>query len=358
MIARLTEVQAYEIVKWARFAKNGGKPYCPKCEGTEVYDLETTRHLKDGSTKSVPAFKCKRCRHKFTVTSGTPLSHHKMSFQDILFAACEFVHPAYGLPATALSASLGCAYTAAFILERKFRDAIGQSRTQRRLGGAVDVDGTMFTKSVRPISNTKRGRKPDSSTTQVVVGVRERGYQGESRAIVVEKSEAAGVDFVLATIEHNAAIYVDGGGWSDLATIGDVQTVNHKEWYRDPTSGNHTNTIESLWARLKQSGCGTYKRVRGPHLQSYVDEALWREDHRHRDKQTRFLMVLSATLTPQPKQRWKGYWQRHQAVDTRRRDRTPKQVVALMPPKGSAIELASPESLHSVPSLRLDAALR
>ena len=56
------------------------------------------------------------------------------------------------------------------------------------------------------------------------------------------------------------------------------EVVNHSLHFVDPTTGVHTQHVESYWNRVK----GKLKRMRGCHadqLPSYLDEFMWRERH-------------------------------------------------------------------------------
>ena len=56
------------------------------------------------------------------------------------------------------------------------------------------------------------------------------------------------------------------------------EVINHSLHFVDPTTGVHTQNIESYWSRVK----GKLKRMRGCHahqLSSYLDEFMWRERH-------------------------------------------------------------------------------
>ena len=58
-------------------------------------------------------------------------------------------------------------------------------------------------------------------------------------------------------------------------------TVNHSQNFKDPKTGAHTNTIESLWGKAKmrnKKDCGTARSL----LDSYMCEFLWR--HRNKGK--------------------------------------------------------------------------
>ena len=63
-----------------------------------------------------------------------------------------------------------------------------------------------------------------------------------------------------------------------LQQVSQHNTVNHSLHFIDPTTGVHTQNIESYWNRVK----GKFKRMKGVHesmLTSYLDEFMWRERH-------------------------------------------------------------------------------
>ena len=70
------------------------------------------------------------------------------------------------------------------------------------------------------------------------------------------------------------------GGVSGFGKSGfEHSRINHSE--RVYVSGDvHTNTIEGFWALLKGGLTGVYHSVSDRHLQSYVDEYVFRYNHR------------------------------------------------------------------------------
>ena len=62
----------------------------------------------------------------------------------------------------------------------------------------------------------------------------------------------------------------------NLPNVSSHGTVNHSVTFVDPTTGVHTQNVESYWCRVKTK----LKRMRGCHshqLPSYLDEFMWRE---------------------------------------------------------------------------------
>jgi IS1 family transposase len=76
-------------------------------------------------------------------------------------------------------------------------------------------------------------------------------------------------------------------------------TVNHSENFVDPITGAHTNSIENVWSHLKQSLRRKYQR-RSTHLQSYIDEFLWRKKLKNKEEMITSLIRLMQINTECP----------------------------------------------------------
>lgn len=65
---------------------------------------------------------------------------------------------------------------------------------------------------------------------------------------------------------------------SSLPNVSSHGTVNHTLHFVDPTTGVHTQNVESYWSRVKvklkrMKGCAAHQ------LTSYLDEFMWKERH-------------------------------------------------------------------------------
>ena len=58
-----------------------------------------------------------------------------------------------------------------------------------------------------------------------------------------------------------------------LPNVAQHGTVNHSVTFVDPTTGVHTQHVESYWNRVKVK----LKRMRGCHIPSYLDKFMWME---------------------------------------------------------------------------------
>ena len=67
-IFRMSDEDAFESFKAARWPENDGEAVCPQCGSChQHYWLKTRKQ-----------WRCKDCNHTFSVTSGTLFAHHKM----------------------------------------------------------------------------------------------------------------------------------------------------------------------------------------------------------------------------------------------------------------------------------------
>jgi transposase-like protein len=145
-VARLSDDEAFGILKGIRWADNNGEPYCPRCRCIAVYSL-TTRNR----------WKCQRCCHQFSVTSSTVFAGRKLPIRTYLLAIAIFVNSAKGHSALQLSRDLNIQYRSAFVLLHKLRDMISREVNKITLSGRVEVDGAYFGGYVKP-ANYKKNR--------------------------------------------------------------------------------------------------------------------------------------------------------------------------------------------------------
>ena len=98
--------------------------------------------------------------------------------------------------------------------------------------------------------------------------------------IVQNRTAATLLPLIQAHVLPGTTVYSDE--WSayrrvqSLPNVQSYQTVNHSLHFVDPTTGVHTQNVESYWARVKLR----FKRMKGVdarQLPSYLDEFMWRE---------------------------------------------------------------------------------
>ncbi|HWB46274.1 MAG TPA: IS1595 family transposase [Hyphomicrobiaceae bacterium] len=303
-VARLSDEEAFETFRQIRWAATAGEAVCPECGGVECYAFKTRK-----------IWKCKACRHQFSVTSGTLFANRKLSIRDYLLAIALFVNGAKGYAALHLGRDLDVSYKTAFVLAHKLREALETEQNAiAQLTGHVSVDGAYFGGHVRPANRAedrvdRRLAKNQSGKRQVVVVARERG--GDTLTSV-HKSEAHGVAFVEARVSERATVYADEAAhWDALHARFLTKRINHQESYSE--DGVHTNDAEGFFSRLRRAEIGTHHHISGRYLHAYAAEMAWREDNRRVSNGGQYLAVTRASLMHSVS-RMAGYWQRRKAA--------------------------------------------
>jgi transposase-like protein len=104
---------------------NGFK--CPRCDYDSCYTI---------STRKMPLYQCRLCKHQTTLTAGTVMERSRTSLAKWA-AAIELLASTSGINATQLSAEIGVSHKSAWLMLRSFRRAISESETNRKLQGTV-----------------------------------------------------------------------------------------------------------------------------------------------------------------------------------------------------------------------------
>lgn len=138
-IARLSDAEAFSLLHELRW-RSENEQVCPKC-GVQhkAYFISTRKQ-----------WRCKHCKHTFSITSGTIFANHKLPIQTYLFAIALFVNAVKGISACQLSRDLNVQYKTAFTLSHKIRESLIVQREPFPLSGEIHIDGTYVHSAPRP----------------------------------------------------------------------------------------------------------------------------------------------------------------------------------------------------------------
>lgn len=170
-----------------------------------------------------------------------------------------------------------------------------QTKSFARLSDDVEVDESFIGGRARNMHADKRAQKiqgrrgPEGKA--IVAAVLERG--GKIRATVVPKRRTQQLQaLVRENVEPKSALYSDAlKSYDGLSEEYAHQVVDHAIEY---VNGNvHTNGCENFWSLLKRGINGTYVSVEPYHLFRYVDEQVYRFNHRTATDAQRFVGALS-----------------------------------------------------------------
>lgn len=278
---------------------------CPACGHRQHWYLEKQRR-----------WKCKECWKQFSCKVGTIFEDSALPLDKWLIAMWLLANCKNGISSYEIGRSIGVSQKAAWFMLHRIRLAMKQGSIEK-IGGPgkeVESDETYIGQKSRNMHKSRKLRlaqagnqRFDSENTMspryvgktAVVGMLDREARKVRANVVPNVKRQTLQALILGNIEHGSKLYTDqavvyGKSLSNKYTH---EMVNHLEGY---VNGRvHTNGLENFWSLLKRSLHGSYVAVEPFHLFRYVDEQVFRYNHRKHDdgsKMTdreRFELVLS-----------------------------------------------------------------
>ena len=221
---------------------------------------------------------CARCHRQTSVTAGTVLHRSHLPLRLWFLAAWLVATHKNGISARQLWLQLGLgSYKTAWLLLRKLRRAMVDPG-RGPLAGLVEVDETSlsFLTKDEPAA-AKPGRSRDGRL--LIAGAVEIVGKGPGRArlaVIADYSAATLGGFVRGTIAIGSTVVSDG--WSGYSRLKDVK--------HDPKVVGATAAhvvlpwVHRVFANAKRWGLGVYHGLRRKHLQTYLDESVFRFNRR------------------------------------------------------------------------------
>ena len=248
-----------------------GKVKCPLCGSDHVTYMENTRR-----------WKCygKHPRAQFTLKVGTIFEDSPIPLEKWLPALWLIVNCKNGISSYEVARGLGITQKSAWFMLHRLRLAM-RSGELGKMSGEVEVDETFIGGKAQNMHPEKRkkqitGRGAKGKTA--VLGILPRG--GEVRAHVISNVRKPTLESVIhRNVTPNSAIYSDAlPSYEDLGMWYMHETVDHAiEYVRGQV---HTNGLENFWSLLKRGIKGTYVSIEPFHLESYLDEEVFRFNNR------------------------------------------------------------------------------
>ncbi|PJG82325.1 IS1595 family transposase [Caviibacterium pharyngocola] len=317
-IARLSDSEAHAWLMEARWGSTT-EQICPRCGiKHKAYFISTRKQ-----------WRCKHCKHTFSITSGTIFANHKLPIQTYLFAIALFVNAVKGISACQLSRDLCVQYKTAYVLAHKIRESLIIQHELFPLSGEVHIDGTYVHSAPRPknkkADRVDRRRKEHANPNKRAVLVMRERYSAEETTqnldlvgakktftFPILSENTITVNKLAETyIQPNSRIHADeNSAYDELLVSYDLRRVNHQKEYRSD-EGITNNLAESYFARFKRMYYGQIHKMANVYLDNYANEIAYREDNRRVDNLSLFKDVIEKCLTTSSDNDWKGYWQGH-----------------------------------------------
>jgi transposase len=183
-----------------------------------------------------------------------------------------------GISAKQLQREIGVTYKTAWRMFRQIRSLLNEPPS--KLSGEVEIDETYIGGRYKGIGNKKVAAQARLRNKHTVAGHIQRG--GRLNAFYLPEGTAGAlVPLVREYVTPGSMVYSDElPAYKALSKQGyQHRRVHHraKVW----VSGTaHINTLESFWGLLKRGISGVYHSVGSAYLQSYVNEYVFRYNHR------------------------------------------------------------------------------
>jgi transposase len=277
-----------------RYSADGENAQCPKCERERPFKRYETAQRRQSWT-------CTGCGHHIHPTAGTIYNKSSTSLQLWFYAIYLMSSTRCGISAKQLEREIGVNYKTAHRMLRLIRTEL-MAQDNAPLSGEVEADETFVGGKLREGERRKlraqgiQNRGPASKPRVVVMGIVER--KGRVRAHVVPSSQGHVVSGAVTThVLPGSTVFTDDwSGYDKLRHRYTHHRINHSaRIYVDGTV--HTQTIEGFFSLVKNGIRGTYHSVSKRHLPTYLNEYVWRYNHRGDDAaQFRTLLRNAASI--------------------------------------------------------------
>jgi transposase len=273
---------------------------CEKCQ-------KVTSHYRE---KARPSWSCQFCGHRVHPMVGTIFEDSATSLRLWFYAIYLMASTRCGISAKQMERELGVTYKTAWRMFKQIRSLLVQDNAP--IGGEgeiVEADEAF----IGGLSKWRNHGKPKGKGggwvgKQPVHGFVQRGQGGKigkirARVLPSSPTETFTAQVIESThvrVLPKTALFTDTYvAYEHMGKRGYAhRRINHaRRIYVDGIV--HTNTIEGFWSLLRRGISGVYHGVSTKHLQSYVDEYVFRYNNRDATGRGMFEAFLSRAA-PKP----------------------------------------------------------
>lgn len=250
-------------------ARYGNLKACPKC-GV----IGATFHRVRGRQ----CYACAHCGGQLHPLTNAIFRKSSTSLWNWFYAIYLFSVAKNGVSAKELERQLGATYKTAWRMAKQIRLLMQQETGM--LSGFVEADETYIG------GRTQMTHNRNNKTPVVGVVEKKRHDKTDGRLKAIALSEKASdsnvMPFLIKNVEPMSVLHTDKSLiYRNAMKDGFLhQSIKHS-YHHYVENCVHTNNIESFWGQLKRSTSGTYHHVSPKYLQTYVDEFVFRYNHRN-----------------------------------------------------------------------------
>ena len=245
-------------------------------------------------------FVCPYCKNKFSATVGTIFENSKIGLRKWFIAMYLISSHKKGISSNQLAKDIKVTQKTAWYMLHKIRTLFYQDDEQV-LEGDIEIDevyigGREYLKHKSKKVEGTQGRSTKTKTP--IFGLLVRGKTSQVYALKVLKTDRYTLlPLIRSMCKPGSRLYTDeSASYFPLSGMGyDHKVVNHK--VSQYVSGRiYTNSIEGFWGHLKRMILGIYHKVSKEHIQSYIDESVWRWNNRNKSEGQRFSDMFGRSL--------------------------------------------------------------
>jgi transposase-like protein len=291
--------RAFEYAKKLRWPD--GNVVCPRCDVAKNSFVKTRR-----------LWFCYACKRQFTIKVKTIMEDSPITLDKWMTAFWLLANAKNGICSHELGRAIGVTQTTAWFMLQRIREVMKKHTCDTsKIGGegsTVEADETFVGGKVKNMHRSRRLRFAQqegfvgaSTGKTIVQGILDRNLRKVRATVVPNVTRETLQNAILKNVKFGSTIYTDNAVAYDNGMqrrfIHDV--VNKTETY---VRGQvHVNGMENFWSLLKRSLRGTYVAVEPFHLSRYVDEQVFRYNHRKDGERKmtdaeRFSAVMSQVL--------------------------------------------------------------
>jgi transposase len=269
-----------------RYSEDGENAHCPKCDQTRRFKRYDTKQRRQSWT-------CTGCGHHIHPTAGTIFEKSSRSLTDWFYVMYLVSSSRCGVAAKQVERELGCNYKTAWRMLNRVRNELMKQNETTQLSGEVEADETYY--GAKRKRGTPRGRPgPDSHKTPVFGMVERKGRIVASVIPDVSAKTLRGT--IKQFVMPGTMVYTDE---FVLYRKLDQEGFFHRRVYHRQgvyVSGSvHTNTIEGFFGHFKTDVRGTHHSISRRWLDSYLNEWVWKWNHRD-DDEAMFRQLLTKAV--------------------------------------------------------------
>jgi transposase-like protein len=251
-----------------------GKPTCPACGHKDHYYLKSQRR-----------WKCKECWKQFSVKVGSVFEESPLSLDKWLITLWMLVNCKNGVSSYEVHRAIGVTQKSAWFMLQRLRLTLKEDRGNCKLGGPnteVETDETFVggrKKNMHKDRVLRYEQKGGAQGKTVVQGFLDRDLRKVRANIVPNVKRETLQAAIMKEVKYGSKVYTDDAvAYNELRSRFVHEMVNKTESY---VKGRvHVNGMENFWSLLKRTLNGTYVAVEPFHLSRYIDEQVFRYNHR------------------------------------------------------------------------------